>query len=48
MSVAESSFCMDETGRKIGEKHFGFWTFLQYSLYDWLQTFRVKVNWRKM
>ena len=48
MAVAESSFAMDETGRKIGEKQFGFGTFLQFALFDWMKTFNINVNWKKM
>ena len=48
ISVAESSFALDGTGRKIREKNFGFLTYLQYCTYDWLKTFNVKVDWGKM
>ena len=39
---------MDETGRKIKENKFGFFTYLQYALFDWMKAFHIKMEWRKM
>ena len=47
-AVAESSFAMDETGKKIQEKKFGFFTYLQYCIFDWMKAFHIKMDWRKM
>ena len=48
MSVAESCFAMDQMGRKIGEKQFGFLQYLQYSLYEWMRALGIKTSWNKM
>ena len=39
---------MDESGKKMREKSFGFLTYVQYAIYDWLRTFNIKVDWKKV
>ena len=39
---------MDETGRRIKEKKFGFFTYLQYAFYDWAKAFNIKIEWKKI
>ena len=39
LMIAETSFSVDETGRKVKEKDFSFLTYLKYSVYDWLKMF---------
>lgn len=48
--VSRSAFCFDNTGRKIGEKDFGFLTYIGYCIYDWMNTFGVApdMKWPKM
>lgn len=48
IAISENTFAMDSTGRKIREKNFGFFRYLQYCIFDWLRTFNIKVNWHKM
>ena len=48
LSVAENTFAMDESGKKMREKSFGFLTYVQYAIYDWLRTFNIKVDWKKV
>lgn len=47
LRVAEGVFVYDETGRKINEEDFYFWTYIKYSIFDWVNTlFAYKINWK--
>lgn len=47
--AAEAAFTFDETGRKIKEKDFGFFTYIGYAIYDWLNVFGIAPKcWTKM
>ena len=48
ISVAENSFSADESGKKLREKSFGFFTYLQFAIYDWMKAFNINVNWAKI
>ena len=46
LGVAESAFSYDKSGKKVGEKNFNFFTFLKYSIYDWLTSFGCSIHWK--
>lgn len=48
IAVAENTFTMDEEGRRVKEKNFGFFSFLKYSLYDWMDSLGIPISWREM
>lgn len=48
IAVAESTFTMDESGKKVKEKNFGFFSFLKYSLYDWINSLGFSISWHEM
>ena len=48
LSVAESLFLMDERGDKVRDRDFGFFSFLKYALYDWMDSLGCKVSWHEM
>ena len=45
LAVAENSFAMDSTGRKVKTSQFGFITYLQYAIFDWLKAFNIHCKW---
>ena len=39
--VAQSMLTVDQKGKKIREQDLGFFTYIFYSMYDWLDTFGI-------
>lgn len=48
IAVAESAFVLDPTGRKVRDENFGFFTFIKYSIYDWLDSLGCTISWKRM
>lgn len=48
IAVAESAFTLDESGKKIRDKDFGFFTYLKYSIYDWIDSLGCTPKWESM
>ena len=45
--VAEGAFNYDESGKKIKEFDFYFWTYIKYSIYTWINTvFCCRLKWK--
>ena len=43
--VAEASFSSDKDGKKVREKDLGYFTYILYSIYDWLKMLGINCNW---
>lgn len=45
ISVGESEFSIDKSGRRFREKDFNFLKYMKYSVYDWMGSIGIKLNW---
>lgn len=45
ISVGESEFAIDKTGRRFREKDFNFLKYVKYSIYDWMKSIGIQLKW---
>ena len=48
LAIGAKIFGSDESGKRDSSKNYNFFTYIQYSFYDWAKAFHIPISWRKM